>query len=111
MTSKLVFGLEWFTFTQTILLSLCFALPKPDEKWISITRWNPEIYYFLGYVSQTIFPVIEIIIISVIFIIPDNDTYNLNAFLVFGLLVNLGIMAQFYAFQIKSFRKSYDYWV
>lgn len=108
MTSKLVFALECFTFTQTILIALSFALPKPNEKWIGITRWNPEITYFLAYVTQTILPVIEIIVTSVIFIISDNDTKNLNAFLVFGLLVNLGIIAQFLTFQKKSFRKSYD---
>ena len=67
-------------------------LPKPDEKWIKITRWDPEISYFMIYVSQTIFPVIEIIIIAAIFIIPDNDTYNINAPLVFGLLVDIGII-------------------
>ena len=51
------------------------------------------IKYCMAYVSQTIFPAIEMImIVIVLFINLDNETKVLNAPLVFGLLVDIGII-------------------
>ena len=77
---------------KLMLTVLSFLLPKPNAKWITITRWNPEISYSMAYVSQLIFPILEIIFTAVILIAFDDNTYNWNGPLVFGLIIDVGII-------------------
>ena len=73
------------------------------------TRWNPEISYFTAYSSQMIIPVIEMIYIAIILMIPDRDTDILNGPLVFGMIVDIGIIVQFFFLKKESFRAYFDF--
>ena len=104
-------SLEWLTSIQAILLTIALLSPKPSEKWIPLTKWNPELQYYLAFISQTVFPAVEFIIIVVI-LTGDHmdDTNELTGPLVVACIVDAGIMFQFLVFTRASFRASYEYW-
>ena len=52
--------------------------------------WNPEISYYTAYITQMLFPAVEIIIIAVILL--DPDTYEMTGPLVFACLLDAGII-------------------
>ena len=90
MNIKLYFGLELLVFIQAILISFSVLIPKPNERWINFLRWNPELSYYMAYISQMLFPAVEMIIIAVILI--DPDTYEMTGPLVFACLLDAGFM-------------------
>ena len=84
--------LEILTWTQFFLFIISIFLPKPGEKWIKIARWNPEISYYSALISQTLFPVVEIIIIAVLLFSPKYKVYDLKGPLVFALFLSIGVI-------------------
>ena len=81
------------TFVQFILLLFALLTPKPSERWISLTRWNPELQYYLAFISQTILPAVQFVIIIVIIIGDYKDNKNdLTGPLVFACVLDAGII-------------------
>ena len=83
---------QFLTCAQLIILFISYYMPKPSLRWINLTRWNPELCYFFAYVSQTIFPAAEFIILLVIVIDHDEKTYDLMGPFVFFMLMDVGLI-------------------
>ena len=65
---KWLYLLEWLSFVQFALLSCSLLLPKPTEKWIFFSQWNPELSYGLAWISQVVFPCAIILTAAVMLI-------------------------------------------
>ena len=72
--------------------------------------WTPEIIYYCAFFSQTIFPAAEFVLLLIIIVVNAPGINELTPVIVFFMMMDVGMIIQFFLLLRPPFYASYDHW-